>query len=49
MVWFQGEILGVKYGMEFDTEKELIDWLVETLQVIEPLLVKVMKRLMEQE
>ena len=49
MTRFKGDFLGIKYDMIFDTEKEMIDWLAEMMQVRSPLTVRVLKKLMEQE
>ncbi len=46
---FKGWFFGTNYDMEFDTEEEFIDWMVEIQMRRSPLAVKIMKRLMEQE
>ena len=48
MTLYEGDFLGIKYRMEFDTEKEMIDWLAEMMQVRSSLTVRVLKKLMEQ-
>ena len=45
---FKGVFLGVHYDMEFDTEKEMIDWLAEMMVLNSPLTVEVLKKLTEQ-
>ncbi len=48
MTLHEGKIMGIRYRQEFDKEQDLIEWLAELLQVHSPVLVAVMKRLMEQ-
>ena len=48
MTLYKGTILGIKYGHECDTEKELIDWLVELIIAHNQHMVEVLKILMEQ-
>ena len=49
MTRFTGMFFGTPYDMEFETEKEMIDWLVEVFQNQSPLTVEVLKKLVEQE
>ena len=48
MTRFTGWFFGTKYDMEFETEKEFIDWMVEIQMRRSPLAVEIMKKLMEQ-
>ena len=48
MTLYKGKIMGIRYRQEFNDEKDLIEWLAELLQVHSPVLVAVMKKLMEQ-
>lgn len=46
---FIGMFFGTPYDMEFDTDEEMIDWMIEVLQNQSPLTIKILKKLMEQE
>lgn len=48
MTLYKGKIMGFVYSVEADTEKDLIDILAEAMQARCPVLVAVMKKLMEQ-
>lgn len=48
MTQWKGDFFGIKYDMEFDTEKEFVDWMAEMMLRRSPLTVKILKILMEQ-
>lgn len=48
MTLYEGKIMGIRYAQEFDTEKDLIDWLAELIEIHCPVTVAVLKKLMEQ-
>ena len=48
MTLYKGKMMGFTYSVEADNEKDLIDIIVESMQNRSPVLVAVMKKLMEQ-
>ncbi len=49
MTHYVGTVLGFNYDMEFDREKDFIDWIVAKLLRQSPMMIKILKVLMEQE